>query len=84
MDGIRIYEIIVSDWNSGSIMGKVEHEHELEFHSEDTRTVESDDYEPSKKDRHFEFTNNHNIMRLLRLFIFIQVIAIMGKRNCCA
>ena len=36
-----------------------------------------DEYKPETKSRNFEFTDNITIMRLLRVFIFLQFIAII-------
>lgn len=38
----------------------------------------SSDYVPQRKQRHFEFTDNRAVIRLLRCFVYIQIMALIA------
>lgn len=56
----------------------VNDEDEIEFHEhgDDDHYEDSDDEKPDIKDKTFEFTSSNDIMRMIRMCFFIQIIAI--------
>jgi hypothetical protein len=50
--------------------------HELHDVLNDVASDDSDDESPELKNVNFEFTNSYHIMRLIRMILFIQTIAI--------
>lgn len=44
---------------------------------EDNLSEDSDDDIPETKDQQFEFSNSYSIMRLLKMLLFVQIVALM-------